>query len=202
MTDEGSGRDPGAGALWGAAELAAQQVESIVSAAQAAAEQLMEEGRQEADAIRARGRQEAAEPLERARRQALELSADARREAERLLADARKEAAQTREQTRRAVEGRVAGAEEAADRVLEEARVLSAGLRRLGKALGEQGERIMRDVQTAHRRMQADLRVGPPDSDLPVEPLTGRFSRPARRQATAATRAERDDLDVPSWVER
>src|SRR3712207_8738569 len=49
-------------------------------------------------------------------------------------------------------EGRIAAAEETAARVVSEARALSSGLRQLGATLTDQGERILRDVATAHRR--------------------------------------------------
>ena len=77
------------------------------------------------------------------------------------MEDAQKESDQIREQTQRAVEGRVAAAEKAAAEVLEEARTLHNGMRRLGEALTDSAERILRDVQAAHKRMQADLRVAP-----------------------------------------
>jgi hypothetical protein len=122
----------------------------------------------------------------------------------------------------------VASAEEAAAQVLEEATVLSSGLRQLGSSLQNQGERILRDVQAAHKRMQADLRVGPPDDDRPLrrpEPARGPARRsgssgatPEEREALERAAAELrgsprrpsrrdrgnpfDDLDVPSWVER
>jgi cell division septum initiation protein DivIVA len=212
-----------------AAEIAAQQVESIVSAAQAAADRLRQEAEREAQEIRERGERDAARRLDETRAEALRLGQDARREADRLMADAQRDAAQLREQTRRQVEGRVAAAEKAAADVLEEARTLSGGLQRLGQMLGNQGERILRDVQAAHRRMQADLRVAP--EPLP-ETAPSRSPRPARgraderedealetlRRAVAGEREPRtgrerparaserrspiDDLDVPSWVDR
>jgi hypothetical protein len=206
-----------------AAELAAAQVESIVAAAQAAADQIRQDARlelaglrpqaeREAEAIRA----EAARELETVQRQALRLHEDARREARALLAEAKAEADQVREQTRRAVEGRVANAEQAASEVLEEARVLSSGLRQLGELLSEHGERILREVHAAHRRMQAELRVGRPSSDRPTDApapgagqgaparsnpeRTSRFSREAPSSAPAEGPSSRDDLDVPAWL--
>jgi hypothetical protein len=181
-----------------AADLAAEQVEAIVAAAQAAAQRITDEAERGAEAIRARGRRDAEEELERARKQALEFDADTRREAKRLVDEALRESRQIKAQTRRAVEGRVAGAEEAAAQVLEEAHALSTGLHRLGQLLGEQGERILREVRAAHQRMQADLRVGPPDADEPPEPRP-RTARVARDRATAP---RRDDLQVPTWVLR
>ena len=121
---------------------------------------------------------------------------------------------------------RVAAAEEAAAQVLEEARTLSSGLRQLGASLQSQGERILRDVQAAHKRMQADLRVSLPEVDRPAREPERRPST-EKRSGTPATPEERaaleraaselrespgrssrrgdnpfDDLDLPSWVKR
>ena len=94
-----------------------------------------------------------------------------------------------REQTRRAVEGRVAGAEKAAAEVLEEARALSGGLRQLGKSLEDHADRILRDVQAAHKRMQADLRVGLGRADEPAPSSGGLMT--SRRGAAAEPSAPR-----------
>jgi hypothetical protein len=149
-----------------AADLAAQHVEQIVAAAEQAAEQIREQGRRDAE-----------RELQEARKQALAVGHDARDEAKKVVSDAEQEADQLREQTRRAVEGRVAAAEQAAAEVLEEAQTLSAGMRRLGQSLGNQAERMLRDVQAAHRRMQADLRVAP-SADLDSRPARRRTSSP------------------------
>ena len=218
-----------------ASDVAAQQVEQIVSAAHEAAEEIRREARleqedlrrwaqEDGDELREKTRLEAERVLEQARKQALRLGADARREAEALLRDAREESARTREQTQRAVEGRVAGAEKAAADVLEEARALSAGLRQLGKSLEDHAERILRDVTVAHKRMRADLQVGGPAAGEPVKEVSsgaaasGPRSAPARK-ALATSRANEagpadgdgasggpprrnpmEDLEVPSWV--
>jgi hypothetical protein len=177
-----------------AAELAALQVESIVSSVQAAAEELRSNAAREAEEIRAAARRDAAEELEAARVRSMELIEDARQEAARLRHDAQ-----------RAVRDRVADAEEAAHQVLEDARQLTTGLRRLGEALGDQAEQILREVHAAHRRMQADLRVD----------VGGERERPSRlRRASerdpavdaGAPRGSsadgRGNLDVPPWVGR
>ena len=141
------------------ADVAAQQVESIVSAAQAAAEELRAEAEREAKQMRADGRSAGEREKAKAREEAIALNEEARRSADKLLADAKREAAELREKTRRASEEQTAAAKKASAEVLAEAQALSGGLRRLGESLGAQAERILRDVQAAHRRMQADLRV-------------------------------------------
>jgi cell division septum initiation protein DivIVA len=172
----------------GPADLAAEQVESIVAAAQEAAEEIRKQAKlevqegekranQDADTIRAEARRDATRELDSARRKAARLGEDARQEANTLLEESRAEANELREHTRQEVAGRVEGAEQAAEEVLAEARALSTGLRRLGQSLGEQAERILRDVQAAHQRMRADLRAPVPERDdfeLPSRASRGR----------------------------
>lgn len=194
-----------------------------MAAAQLAAEEIRREARLEQEDLREEARRSGERILEKARKQAVLLGADARREAEALIADAREESARTRQQTQRAVDGRVAAAEKAAADVLEEARALSGGLRQLGKSLEDYAERILRDVSAAHKRMQSDLRVGVAVPDAPVgatsadaEPSDASAPRSApARQAVANARAgtrdgdrdgsrprrtQLDDLEVPAWV--
>ena len=222
-----------------ASELAALQVERIVTAAQAAAEEIRKEAelerqdirktaRREGEEIARQARRSAQEELTEARKEAIHLGHDARRDAEALVGDAQQEAAQVREKARRAVEGRTAAAERAASDVLEEARALSSGLHQLGKALEDHAASILRDVQAAHKRMQADLRVGPgPDDDDPLRSLSRETrqdplsddspSRPrsSRREpqelseadgnGEAAPRGRRnpsEEIELPSWVGR
>jgi hypothetical protein len=159
-----------------AADLAAQQVEQIVQAAEQAADRIKEEAGAEA------------------RREALRELESARKEAKDRLEEAEKESAQIREQTMRAVEGRVAAAENAAAEVLEDARSLHSGMRRLGEALNEQAERMLRDVQAAHRQMQASLRVAP---DLETGPRARSRASSEEvsddRPSRAAARPARDE---------
>ena len=197
-----------------ASELAAEQVEQIVAAAQAAAEEIRQEAEAERRKIAAAARRESEEAIEAARRSAeselakvhkhaLLLGQDARREAEAVIGDAEDEAAQIREKARRTVDGRVAAAERAAAEVLEEARALSGGLRQLGKALEDHADRILRDVTAAHKRMQSDLRVGGstgPEASLHAVPAPaesrpgsaseGRFERGASRGPRPAPEEE------------
>ena len=177
-----------------ASDVAARQVEQIVAAAQEAAEQIREEARQELQEIRQRGEREAEKELTKARREAILLTQDARRDAEGILSDANAEVTQMREQTQRAVEGRVAAAEKAAAEVLAEARALSGGLTQLGRSLEAQADRILRDVTAAHKQMQADLRVGHvPEPSAPAS-SRGRGSDTPRGRPNPF-----DELEVPSW---
>lgn len=199
-------------------DVAARQVEQIVLAAQKAADQirkqaeseleaLRREAREEGDSIREDARRQAESDLNRARKEAILLSEDARHDAELIINDAQAQSDELREKTQRAVKGRVAAAEVAAAEVLDEAKALSAGLSQLARSLGDQAERILRDVQAAHQRMQADLRIGPQEEPRPSRseerrtPATPRGSgdtgdagTPARQRANPF-----DELDVPAW---
>jgi hypothetical protein len=182
-----------------AAELAAEQVETIVSAAQAAA-----------DEIKDHAQRDAKEERHKAEREAERIREDARREAEQQLDLARKEGVRVSDEARERAAQRVQGAQEAADEALAEARAVTTGLRRLGESLSSQADRILRDVQAAHRRISAELRVGPAPAAAP-EPEEAELLR-AVQAGERARRSERpresrgrgnpiDDFDVPNWVE-
>jgi hypothetical protein len=200
-----------------AATLAAQQVEQIVAAAQEAADQI----RAEAEGVRNEAREEGKRDAQRIRQKAKDESEaalmESRKQAVLMGQQAKQEAEQAREQTRKAVEGRVANAERAAAEVLKEAQALSGGMHQLGRSLEEQANRILRDVQAAHRRMQADLRLQsgdelpessssrrPRDEPAPEPPPReappAREGSPRRRGEDGSLAANPfDDLDVPDW---
>jgi F0F1-type ATP synthase membrane subunit b/b' len=229
MVEEGT-PPPDAGGRSQAALLAAQQVESIVAAAQGAADELTRQAEAEAEQIRTEARKQSEHELAEGRRQATALGKEARETADTVLKEARHDAQQEREQAHRAAEARVAAAEKAAEDVLAEAKVLSTGLRRLGESLSEQGERILRDVTGAHRRMQADLRVGPAEEPAPTprradsglrrgEDRIPRRADPREEELLATVKEAEEqrsgdeprrrrgrenpieDLDVPNWVD-
>ncbi len=197
-----------------ASDVAAQQVEQIVSAAQQAAEQIRRDAERKGQTIVERARHQSEDELNRARKEAILLSEDAHRDAELIVGDARAQSDELREKTKLAVQGRVAAAEVASAEVLDEARALSGGLQQLARSLTEQAERILREVQAAHQRMQADLRIGPVEELRPRQaqaprsrsgepartvtpsrgPGDGRETVPPRRRANPF-----DELEVPSW---
>ena len=213
-------------------EIAARQVEQIVLAAQEAADQIRKQAeselealrrgaRDEGDDTRAEARREAESELNRARKEAILLSEDARNDAELILGDAQAQSDELRETTQRAVKGRVAAAEVAAAEVLDEAKALSAGLNQLARSLSDQAERILREVQAAHTRMQADLRIAHQEEPRPSSeerrPSPSEERRPSRSEerrtpatvrgsgetGTATPARQRanpfDELDVPAW---
>jgi cell division septum initiation protein DivIVA len=165
------------------AELAARQVETIVNAAHRAADEIRQEAAREraevlqaaerdATRIREEVKREAGAEVERAQRAAGKISDDAFAKAKEMTDDAGATAQRV-----------VAGAQRAADEALADAHAMSHGLRRLGAVLGDQAERILRDVQAAHKRLSADLRVASGVSTRPED------AAPARREAAPARRA-------------
>jgi hypothetical protein len=201
-----------------AAELAAQQVEAIVEAAQAAAadiesgaEKKLEAQRAQLEAEFASRQQALEEEIGRIRKEAVAAAEKARSEAEAYATTERRsadeEARRLRDDSRREAAERVVGAEKAADEALADARAVSGGLKRLGQALEEHAERILRDVQAGHKRLQADLRVAArgPGSSSSEEPAPRRRAPESGASATeraprSARRRPFDDIDLPEWV--
>ena len=153
-----------------AAEISARQVESIVSAAEIAAEGLRGDARRDAELMRRKAEAEVEEIL-----------AGARREGERLLEEARQRVTELEREGRRELAAQRESARQAADDMLAEARAVHSGLRQLGNSLSGQAERMLRDIQATHRRMEGQLRA-PADSALarqPARELTGEPTRPS-----------------------
>ena len=166
-----------------AAELAAQQVEAIVAAAQASAEKVTSAARQEA----ASARQEAAS----AREEAASVKALARESAENEVEAAQREAS-----------ARIREAQAAADEVLADAKAVSGGMRQLAHLLTTHAERILRDVQNSHRAISADLRAAGSGGADPRPAATDSSEPRSTRRAAAATGDNPfADLEPPAWVE-
>ena len=163
------------------AVLAADQVESILKAAEGAAEQIKADAKREADT----------------------LIADAVRDAERQSETIRERAATASEDDRRRAAERMQAAQEAADQVMAEARAVHSELSGFGAALKAQAERILRDVRSSHERMTAELTVAGGSLGTSVP----RPARPPSRDAAARPRGDRpagrgfDGVEVPEWVD-
>ena len=196
-----------------AAELAAQQVEAIVEAAEVAAADIEAAAQKKLDAQRAQleaeyasRRQALEEEVGRIRKEAVEAAERARSEAEEYARTERQsasdEARRLREESRREAAERVAGAEKAADEALADARAVSGGLKRLGQALEEHAERILRDVRAGHKRLHADLRVASEGSPSSPRESARRTAPPASsdRAPRPSRRRPLNDIDVPEWV--
>jgi hypothetical protein len=196
-----------------AADLAAEQVEAIVQAAQAAADEIRTRAEREAaeeraalEAEREKLRTEGIAEVEQMRREAItesdRLRTEAANAAEAEREAARKAAKELEADSRKAAAKRVASAEKAADDALADARAMSAGLRRLGETLSSHAESILRDVTAGHKRLRAELRVGgdapaPHSSEPPSETPAPRSARRGGERRPKPF----DDIDVPEWVQ-
>lgn len=159
-----------------AAEISARQVESIVSAAEIAAEGLRGDARRDAELMRRKAEAEVEEIL-----------AAARREGERLLEEARQRVAELEREGRRELAAQRESARHAADDMLAEARAVHSGLRQLGNSLSSQAERMLRDIQATHRRMEGQLRA-PVESALAWEAAGEHVREPGRESTGEPTR--------------
>lgn len=138
-----------------AADIAAEQVEEIVAAAQIAGKRIEQDGRSQAERV---WRQALAEA------DAIRTRAEA--DADRILAEGQAKVVRLAEEARVEAAKRIAGAAKEADRALYEARAISTDLRHLGESLSSQAgdmlrraERIVEDAEAVHGRMSADLRL-------------------------------------------
>ena len=188
MSDQDRQQPTGAKPL---ADVAADEVEAILAAAQEAAEQL---------------RAETLGELDRARAQA-EKNAEAIGEQARLLgrdeiANAEARGVEIERAARREAEQIISDATAAADEALSDARALSYGLTRLGKLLEEQAATILRDVEAGHRRLLADLRLtARGGADGPSEPSgPSRSARRPRSRVDSISENPFADVDPPSWI--
>ena len=176
-----AGEEPTPRPVSRAATLAAEQVESIVLAAQESAQKLADAARTEAEA--------------------------ARQEAESVRALARESAQADVEAARKEASARIRDAQVAADEVLEQARAVSTGLKQLAHLLTTHAERILRDVTNSHRAMSADLRAAARNEPLAAAENGERGEDAEPREAPRPRRSDTGgdnpfaDLEPPSWVE-
>src|SRR4051812_28830054 len=208
-----------------AAEIAAQQVEQIVEAAQFAAEQIKldagktaQQRREAVEAELAKQRASIEEEIRKLRADATAAAekerSEAAAESKKVRDEALKEAARLGQQSQSEAAERVAVAEKAADEALADARAISSGLRRLGQSLEEYAERILRDVQAGHRRLRGDLRIAGGGAPATPGERARRAASEAEAELASAEEPESsrgggrrganpfDDIDVPSWVAR
>ncbi len=177
------------------ADVAASEVETILAAAQQAAEQLRQETLAELDRARDAAERNAKAIGEQARVRGEDELADAHGRAEQIERDARREAEQI-----------VADATAACEETLADARALSYGLTRLGKLLEEHAATILRDVEAGHRRLLAELHVasrgGGRERDTGADADRGSRRRgpEERGPAGGGELSPFADMEVPTWL--
>jgi hypothetical protein len=174
----------------GAGAIVAQQIEKIIEASRASAEQVAAAAQAEAAEVKRQAQQSAQAELAAARRSVVRMGEEAHEEAA----------------------ARVADAQTAADEALADAKAVSAGLRQLAQLLTVNAERILRDVQNSHRAITANLRAAGDRAGRARVEDDGDDESPdedAREAAPARGRPRRDsggnpfeELEPPAWVEK
>jgi cell division septum initiation protein DivIVA len=84
---------------------------------------------------------------------------DAHEEARRIRHEAERRARDIHDDARRQAQAMLGEARAAADAVLEDAKKLTNALRTTGAALSAEADRLLRDVQLAHRELLSELRL-------------------------------------------
>jgi cell division septum initiation protein DivIVA len=113
----------------------------------------------------------------------------AHEEARRIRHDAERRARDIVEDARRQAEEMLTEARAVADAVLEDAKKLTEALRGTGAELSAQADRLLRDVQLAHRELLGSLR------------LPGVAARDRARASTPPPRPEPEEIfEPPDWV--
>jgi cell division septum initiation protein DivIVA len=84
---------------------------------------------------------------------------EAHEEARRIRHEAERRARDIQEEARNQAQAMLAEARAAADSVLEDAKKLADALRTTGEALSAEADRLLRDVQLAHRELLGELRL-------------------------------------------
>jgi cell division septum initiation protein DivIVA len=119
---------------------------------------------------------------------------DAHDEARRIRHDAERRARDIVEDARRQAQAMLIEARTAADAVLEDSKKLTDALRTTGGALSAEADRLMRDVQLAHRELLGELR-------LPGVAERDRAARSGEVGTRPRPPAEPEEIfEPPDWV--
>jgi cell division septum initiation protein DivIVA len=117
-----------------------------------------------------------------------ETTREAHDEARRIRHEAERRARDIQEDARSQAQALLAEARAAADAVLEDAKKLADALRTTGAQLSAEADRLLRDVQLAHRELLSELR-------LPGVAERDRSARPPR------PRPEPEEIfEPPDWI--
>ncbi len=158
-----------------AAELAAQQVESIVAVAQESAEKLTRAAREEATSVRELARESAQADVEAARKEAAARIKDAQEAADEVLDQAKAVSAGMKQL----------------------AHLLTSHAERILRDVTNSHRAMSADLRAASRTEPVVEDAAPAAADEPAEP-----AEPARRRRPGAGQENPfADLEPPSWVE-
>jgi hypothetical protein len=119
---------------------------------------------------------------------------EAHDEARHIRHEAERRARDILEDARKQSQAMLTEARAAADAVLEDSKKLADALRSTGGALSAEADRLMRDVQLAHRELLGALR-------LPGVEARDRTARPGPVGTQPPPRAEPEEIfEPPDWV--
>jgi cell division septum initiation protein DivIVA len=177
-----------------------------VKAAEEEAAETLSTARKEAAKLRKDAKAEADRLVSEATSKGLEVAGRAQEEADRMLAEAAQEAEKLREDVAGRARELMRHAEETASEINHEGFHMVGNLRELGDSLRTNAERLIKDVQTIHTRMTAQIErvrdeAGPPPRPRRASETDGEHTRPSRAGRDAPTAPPDDDeLDVPEFV--
>jgi vacuolar-type H+-ATPase subunit H len=174
---------------------AADRVASIISAAEAAAEEIREHAESRVRDRIAEADRAATNRVTAAEEEAAEIIANARRQSETLIAEALEAADRTRQEAEQLRRELLEDARATAQGVRREGLELVGNLRQTGDSLRTNAARLLGDVQTIHSQMVARI------DRAEANGLPGRPPR-ASRSVPFDGRARPDLPDVPEFIPR
>jgi len=178
--------------------------ENRVKAAEEEAHEILSAARAEAKKLRTEAKAEAERLVSEATGKGLEIAGRAQEEAERTLAEASEETEKLREDIASRARELMRHAEETASELNHEGYHMVGNLRDLGDSLRTNADRLLKDVQTIHTRMVAQIERVQGEAGPARAPRRSRSSAGQERDRGAAGDAAPpppdDELDVPEFV--
>jgi cell division septum initiation protein DivIVA len=177
--------------------------ENRVGAAEEEASEILSAARAEAKKLRTDAKAEADRLVSEATTKALEVAGRAQDEADRVLAEAKEEAGTLREDIAARARELMHHAEETASELNHEGYHMVGNLRELGDSLRTNADRLLKDVQTIHTRMVAQIERVQAEAGAPPVPRRARSPGDSDRGAAGDALPpppDDDELDVPEFV--
>jgi cell division septum initiation protein DivIVA len=176
--------------------------ENRINAAEEEAGEILASARAEANKLRSEAKAEADRLVSEATTKALEIAGRAEEEADRARAEASKEVEKMREDVGTRARELMRHAEETATELNHEGYHMVGNLRELGDSLRTNADRLLKDVQTIHTRMVAQIERVQTEAGPARTPRRSSGGRERDRGAggDAPPRPPDDELDVPEFV--
>jgi cell division septum initiation protein DivIVA len=178
--------------------------ENRVTAAEEEAHEILSAARAEAKKLRAEAKAEADRLVSEATSKGLEIAGRAQEEADRTLAEASGESEKLREDIATRARELMRHAEETASELNHEGYHMVGNLRELGDSLRVNADRLLKDVQTIHTRMVAQIERVQGEAGPARSPRRSRSSADREGDQAAGDALppppDDDELDVPEFV--